>query len=194
MFATHGIPLQAISDNGTQYTSQEFQDFAKDYGFTHTTISAKHSQSNGLAEKTVGIAKNMLKKCKESGHDLQLALLEYRNTPVDKIDAPSVLLMGRELRSILPAHNSHLKPRPVLLADAKKKLESKQTQQRKYYNRGSKALSKLKVGEPVMIQLSNQKWKPAIVTQVCSDRSYVIRTEDGAEYKRNRVHLKQRNY
>ena len=76
----------------------------------------------------------------------------------------------------------------------RKKLEAKQSQQRKYYNRGSKALSKLKVGEPVMIQLSNQKWKPAIVTQVCSDRSYVMRTEEGAEYKRKRVHLKQQKY
>ena len=51
VFATHGIPQQVISDNGTQYTSQEFQSFAEDYGFVHTIISAKHPQSNGLAEK-----------------------------------------------------------------------------------------------------------------------------------------------
>ena len=65
VFAMHGITQQVISDNGTQYTSQEFQNFVEDYGFIHTTISPKHPQSNGLAEKTVGIAKNLLQKCKD---------------------------------------------------------------------------------------------------------------------------------
>ena len=59
------------------------------------TIGAKHPQSNGLAEITVGIAKNLLQKCKDSFQDINLALLEYRNTPVDQIEAPSVLPMGR---------------------------------------------------------------------------------------------------
>ena len=48
VFAMHGIPLQGISDNRTQYISQEFQSFAEDYGFVHSTIIAKHPQSNSL--------------------------------------------------------------------------------------------------------------------------------------------------
>ena len=191
VFATHGIPQQVISDNGTQYTSQEFQSFAEDYGFIHTTISAKHPQSNGLAEKTVGIAKDLLQKCKDSSQDINLALLEYRNTPVDQIEAPSVLLMGRELRSILPTHSNHLKPRYVSPQHMKTRLRLKQQRQKRYYDQGSKPLPKLAVGEYIMMQQPNKRWKQAVVKAVHSDRSYIVTTEDGAEYRRNRIHLQK---
>ena len=55
---------------------------------------ATAAQSNGIVEKTVGTAKSMLTKCKESGQDFYLALLEYRNTPIDQIGSPSQLLMS----------------------------------------------------------------------------------------------------
>ena len=43
------------------------------------TSSPKHPQSNGLAEKTVGIIKNLIKK---SGDEFYLGLLAYRFTPL----------------------------------------------------------------------------------------------------------------
>ena len=39
IFAAHGIPEDVHSDNGPQYTSAEFSDFAENYGFHHTTSS-----------------------------------------------------------------------------------------------------------------------------------------------------------
>ena len=188
-FATHGIPQQVISDNGTQYTSQEFQSFAEDYGFIHMTISGKHPQSNGLAEKAVAIAKNLLQKCKDSSQDINLALLEYCNTPV-QIEAPSVLLMGRELRSILPTHNNHLKPRYVSPQHIKTRLRLKQLRQKRY-DQGSKPLPRLAVGEHIMMQQPNKSWKEAVVKAVHSDSSYIVTTEDGAEYRQSRIHLQK---
>ena len=35
----HGIPAEVVSDNGPQFSSFKFQEFAKDYGFMHTTTS-----------------------------------------------------------------------------------------------------------------------------------------------------------
>ena len=39
LFSRHGIPEEVVSDNGPQYSSQEFTDFSKAYNFRHTTSS-----------------------------------------------------------------------------------------------------------------------------------------------------------
>ena len=39
IFARHGIPNVIISDNGPQYTSQEFRDFATTYNFQHLQVA-----------------------------------------------------------------------------------------------------------------------------------------------------------
>ena len=46
-----------ISDNGPQFSSECFHLFAREYGFSHTTSSPGYTQSNGMAEKGVGIEK-----------------------------------------------------------------------------------------------------------------------------------------
>jgi transposase InsO family protein len=33
IFSRYGIPEEVVSDNGPQYSLQEFDDFAKEYGF-----------------------------------------------------------------------------------------------------------------------------------------------------------------
>ena len=48
MFARYGIPERVISDNGPQYSSQEFKDFARKYNFEHVTSSPYHPKSNGF--------------------------------------------------------------------------------------------------------------------------------------------------
>ena len=47
IFAHHGIPQTVISDNGPQYSSQEFRHFAALYGFSHITSSPEHPFGNG---------------------------------------------------------------------------------------------------------------------------------------------------
>ena len=62
--ARHGIPSMVRSDSGSQYTSAEFQNFAKTWNFEHSASSPYHQQSNGLLEKYVNIAKNLFTKLK----------------------------------------------------------------------------------------------------------------------------------
>jgi len=92
-----------ISDNGPQCKCKEFEGFASTWGFTHITSSPHYPQSNGLAEKSVHIAKCLMEKAKADHRDPYLSLLEYRNTPVDNFRSPAQLLMSRRLRSILPS-------------------------------------------------------------------------------------------
>ena len=50
-FACHGIPYEVKSDNGPQYTSRDFKDFAMKWSFKHTFSSPYNPQGNRLAEK-----------------------------------------------------------------------------------------------------------------------------------------------
>ena len=56
-FGVHGIPAEVISDNGPQYTSREFQEFKKEYGFKHTTSSPHFPKANGEVERVIQTVK-----------------------------------------------------------------------------------------------------------------------------------------
>ena len=64
VFARHGIPEELVSDNGPQFSAHEFARFANEWDFSHITSSPNHPQSNGLVEKSVHIAKQLLNKSK----------------------------------------------------------------------------------------------------------------------------------
>lgn len=48
-FSQHGIPEIIVSDNGSCFTSEEFQDFVEKNGIRHITLAPYHPSSNGLA-------------------------------------------------------------------------------------------------------------------------------------------------
>ena len=79
-------------------TREEFQLFAEEYGFEHTTSSPLYQKANGNAEKGVEIVKRLLKKAAETKSDPYLALLTYRSSPLGSGASPSELLMNRKLR------------------------------------------------------------------------------------------------
>ena len=94
-FARYGIPEEVISANGPQFGSAEFEKFAKDFEFKHTTSSPRYPQSNGLAERTVQTIKSILKKSLQDKRDPNLAHLDLGNTPIDGVGkSPVQLLMG----------------------------------------------------------------------------------------------------
>ena len=59
VFSRHGIPETVVSDNGPQFSSQEFSDFASNYQFAHVTSSPHYPASNGQAKCAVKTAKQM---------------------------------------------------------------------------------------------------------------------------------------
>ena len=102
VFARHGIPTEVVSDNGSQYKSQLFKNFAKEWDFHHDPSSPRFPQSNGLAEASVKTVKSMMKKCLATGKDIHQGLLSIRNTPLACGASPSELLMNRQLNDNLP--------------------------------------------------------------------------------------------
>ena len=53
MFSRFGIPKEIVTDNGSQFVSQEFTQFLKVLGVKHTPVMTYHPQSNGEAERMV---------------------------------------------------------------------------------------------------------------------------------------------
>ena len=94
VFARHGIPQEVMSDNGSQFVSAMFKEFAREYGFVHHTSSPRYPQANGEAERAMKTIKALLK----NADDPYLALLAYRATPLQNEYSPSELLMNRKLR------------------------------------------------------------------------------------------------
>ena len=64
LFSTHGLPDVIVSDNGTAFTSVEFETFMKRNGIRHVRCAPYHPSSNGLAERAVQTFKEAMKKTK----------------------------------------------------------------------------------------------------------------------------------
>ena len=185
IFARHGIPETVISDNGPQYTSETYSNFAKTYHFRHITSSPYYPRANGEAERAVGTIKRLLQK----SEDPYLALLAYRTTPLQNGYTPSELLMSRQLRTTVPSTTSQRAPKlpdTELLREKEKELRKRQKSDFDRHH-GVRELPPLTAGDTVW--LPDQACEGTVGEEV-RPRSYEITTSDGV-YRRNRQALVQ---
>ncbi len=120
IFATHGLPKMIVSDNGSQFTSSEFQAFMKTNAIKHVCSSPYHPSTNGLAERAVQSFKEHMKRLVGSVNQrLATFLFWYRLIPHTTTGvAPAELLLGRRPQSRL----DFLKP--SLADNVHKKIDS----------------------------------------------------------------------
>ncbi|RXN16535.1 dynein heavy chain axonemal [Labeo rohita] len=188
IFARHGIPEEVVSDNGPQFSSAEFRAFTESWEFGHATSSPGFPQANGQSERAIQTVKNLLKKAQESQRDPYIALLEYRNAPMDGVKlSPAQMLMGRRLKTKLPTSTKLL--RPQLYRNVHKDIKDRQLKQKSYFDCGAKQLPPIATGEKVRVKVKNN-WQPAIVLRSHEKpRSFVIQRPDGNVFRRNRRDL-----
>ena len=193
-FARHGVPDTLVSDNGCQFTAHSFKRFAKTWSFHHETISPGNSQANGAAEAAVKIIKRLWRKCKSTGEDPLIGLLNLRNSPTEGLDtSPAQRLFGRRTKTLLPTTESKLTPHyPYSASEAWKKQE-----RRLRHSSTGKELKQLEPGDTVRVQPLRphaREWTEATVKKQLTGRSYEVETDEGHKYRRNRRFLRQTSH
>ena len=187
IFARHGIPEIIRSDNGPQYASQEFSQFAKSYGFQHLTSSPRYPQSNGQAERAVQTVKRLLKRAS----DPYLALLNYRATPLPWCQrSPAELLMGRPLRTCIPQVKEQLVPKWPYLVEFRSLNQKFKLKQKRDFDKRHRAHSLEDIPEDTKVWITSEgdHVEGRVVSPANSPRSYVVDTPTGV-LRRNRQHL-----
>lgn len=191
IFARFGIPGETVfSDNGPQFNSLEMRKFAKEWNFVHSTSSPTYPQSNGMVERHIQTIKNIFKKVEVDNKDPSLALLEYRNTPIDSgSKSPNEMMLGRKVRGIVPI--IRLDTELDDQQSHKDWLSRKQHQQKYYYDRNAHSQVQPKVNDHVYIRTKPKKPLQAgkIISKCERPRSFKVELNNGQNLERNRRHL-----
>jgi transposase InsO family protein len=116
------VPNNIITDNGTNFTSGEFYEFAKELGIKIKYASVAHPKSNGHVEKAnglvcAGLKKRLLRplKCAAGAwvEELLLVLWSLRTTPNSSTGYTQFfLIFGAE--AVLPTDVRYCTPRVVV--------------------------------------------------------------------------------
>jgi hypothetical protein len=144
--AQHGLPETIVSDNGTQFTSQEFKEFCRANAVNHILSPLYHPQSNGRAEQFVDTFKRCLQKLQGEGdmdEILDTFLLTYRTTPnstLPKQQSPAEMFLGRKPRTTLD-----------LLLPTKQPSGHNEKKERQFNRRHGAVARKFEVGDPVHV-------------------------------------------
>lgn len=185
-FATHGMPEVVVTDNGTSFTSSEFQHFMQQNGVKLIHSAPYHPSSNGLAENAVKTFKAGMKKM--SGETLQSRvqkfLFHYRITPHTTTGRPPAeLLMGRVPRSRLQMIRPNLHAR----------VQCKQGMQKLYHDRHSRDRS-FYCGDSVYVQnfARGDKWLAGTIEKETGPLSYLVNLCDGRLVRRHQDQMKHR--
>ncbi|KAL2077680.1 hypothetical protein ACEWY4_027184 [Coilia grayii] len=180
LFSHYGVPEVLVSDNGPQFTSEEFANFLTSNGIKHKRSAPFHPATNGLAERSVQTFKHSLKASKGMASvqkRLDAFLLQYRNTAhATTKETPAMLFLHRRLRTRLDL----LKPNVAAVVD------QAQEAQQHYRDTHAKART-FSVGDPVLVRNYRQgeeKWTSGRVTSQAGPVSFQV--EVGSKQQWNR--------
>ncbi|UYV60109.1 K02A2.6-like [Cordylochernes scorpioides] len=148
-------------------------------------------KSNGMVERTVQTLKKLIKRCGEESTDPYLALLNLRNTPHNNLPSPAQILMSRNLRSIIPSKTSQFVPSMINNEAIQKQLVDNQVKMKNYYDRHTRPADPLSIKDRVWFQ-KDKRWIPGQITnQAHEPRSFYVKDQDGNEYRRNSIHIRE---
>ena len=172
-FSNFGLPDEIVSDNGPQFTAQQFQEFCKCNGIKHSRTPPYHPASNGAAERAVQVVKSAMKKMRSPtllSRKLAEFLLIYRSTPHAATGLrPDELFLRRRLKTRLSLISPNLTPT----------IEKQQDKQKAPHD-GKRPLVTFSKGEKVLVcnKRGNTKWVSGTVIRQKSPVTYLVMVGD----------------
>ena len=172
-----GLPEVLVADNGTNFTSVEFEEFLRKNGIKHRTSAPYHPSTNGLTERAMQRFKKGLKKMKAGSIEDKMSrfLFAHRNTPQSTTGvSPAELLLGRKPRMRLDLLKPDLQSRDERLQEHQKQVSDVHAKPRL-----------LAVGDLVYIKNFSQglatspTWLPGTITSSTGPLSFQITLADG---------------
>ena len=161
MFSRQGFPEIFVSDNGSNLTSSEFNEYLSSCGITHRTVTPYWPQANGIVErfnrtllKAIKVAVIENKDWRSSIYDF---LLDYRSTPHYATRySPAELLYQRNLKNYVPTID--VTSSKVNINEAIRNNDRLNLKTKDYVdeNRHSK-FSTIKEGDKVLLKKHNQR-------------------------------------
>jgi hypothetical protein len=193
VFTRFGYPVEIMADNNP-FRSRECCEYYKSKDITIITSSPHYARSNGMAEKAVNIAKNLLKKAAEDKVDYRDFIMNYNNTPLSGLPySPSQILNSRRIRTNVPTTGSALEPQVV--RDIYKLLQLRQSITKGFHDRHvNKKEVVFKKGDHIVYKSKkDDHWKKGTILGKCKEpRSYWITKNDSLRpFRRNTHHLKK---
>lgn len=192
IFIRFGYPQFLIADN-LPFLSGRCKKYYKSKEIVVTTCSPHYHQSNGMAEKSVNIAKQILRKSFEDSYDFREGIMEYNNSPIINLDvSPTQILQSRVLRSELPVTSELLEPK-VQEGVYEKLCKQKEVVKLSYDKLARRNPLEYKKGDKVVIKTCKEKiWQKAIVIEKATEpRSYWVKKENNNKIvRRNATHMK----
>nr|XP_029732663.1 uncharacterized protein LOC115268706 [Aedes albopictus] len=186
----HVVIIDAYSGcDNVPFNSSAFDSYANECNIEFVFSSPRYPQSNGLAEKGVAIAKNILRRSYEAGDvkSFRYRLLEYNSTPVASMGvSPCQLFFGRQLKTRLPTSSGLLLRNNLEENRVTEMMERKRRYQKHYYDRSSKPLPVLNIGDSVIFKKNGKEWHYGQIVRIVNSRSYVVRDGFGNHFRRNR--------
>ncbi|XP_062709570.1 uncharacterized protein K02A2.6-like [Aedes albopictus] len=192
-FSRFGNPDTLVSDNGTQFTSVQFQQYCRENGITHLRTAPYHPQSNGQAERFVDSLKRGLKKLSKGEgsptlEHLQTFLSVYRSTPnrnTPQSTSPAEAFLGRPVRTTLD-----LLKKPAPEAPGAKNLK-----QNEQFNRRHGAIKRdFEEDDLVYVEQhfrNTKSWMPGRVIERKGSVHYIVSLENNGRPKLVRAHVNQ---
>ena len=186
---TFGVPRRIRADFGPHFR-QRFQRWCERLGIKPESSSAYLSQSNSRVERVIGEIKKLMTKCKEAGEDFDVAFSEWKMAPRVEGPSPSQAFFRRKLRSsVLPEIHGEVD----VVNDMMNRREEELKNRAKRMTRFPAPL--LERNQKVWLQEKDSKrWCIKGRIRECRPhgKSYIVETESGSLFLRNRKWLKPR--